>query len=255
MVLSAPLERLVMKPKLYVTVIWKHISARAELKTVMMIPQHFAQLLEVQRSPSSAKMEVSVLATKELKLDAIQRKYANLWWAMKPKSFAQMMQASIGAKLEPKTAMMIPQSTARQLLMPSLSGSYQKAMVFPPPLHRQKVSSWLRRNQSVNSLQSHAWEVIQQDATKELKAAQMMVPFATPSGVISKQLLAQMEMTIFVIQKRTIVLTTAQLYALQGMLVELKKLTALIKSTIATLAPDIALPEQAFAMLSTCDQI
>jgi len=251
MVLSAPLERLVMKPKLYVTVIWKHISARAELKTVMMIPQHFAQLLEVQRSPSSAKMEVSVLATKELKLDAIQRKYANLWWAMKPKSFAQMMQASIGAELEPKTAMMIPQSTARQQLMVSLSGSHQEATV----LHRQKVLSLLRRNQSVNSLQSHAWEVIPQDATKELKAAQMMVPFATPSGVISKQLLAQMEMTIFVIQKRTIVLTTAQLYALQGMLVELKKLTALIKSTIATLAPDIALPEQAFAMLSTCDQI
>jgi len=54
-------------------------------------------------------------------------------WAMKPKSPAQMMEANISVKLEPDTVKMIPQNTARQLLMVSLSGSHQEATV----LHRQ----------------------------------------------------------------------------------------------------------------------
>ena len=117
---------------------------------------------------------------------------------------------------------------------------------------RKQILSLLRSNRTlVNKLKSNAWEVTPQCAMKELKAVKRMVPYAMPSGVISKQFLAQMEMTIFVKKARTIVLTTAKLYAQQVILAESKKLTVLIKSTIATLAPDIALPGQAFAMLST----
>jgi len=122
---------------------------------------------------------------------------------MKPKLSAQMMQASISVQLEPKHAITIPQLTAREILTALL----RKQILDSPSQHL------------VNSLKSHAVEVKPERATKELKAVQIMVPFATPSLVISVKLLAQMEVRAFAIKIRPGVSTTA-IFATQDLLVE-----------------------------------